>query len=309
MGAGNRSIKKDLSFLQRPEIFHPLSQIDIPPPFRAPAPAAPDANKDTATLHTLLRKGHYQRAAILAAQQLTRLPSSVSSTSPTQILTLFYIRLACLTLLQQTALAAQESKALEDLSSPFYRDGGPGGGGTTPPHLAPWELRVLAVRLQAIGWADWRRGVEGYYELARECRAEWARERARARANKVGARRQARRWRRRLAEVGQLVCHALVDMGDVPAAARFLEAQRRARRGGAANFDARPNDEDEDEDGDDDDDDDGDKGDARDEGDDMGLGAQLALLYLRMGNVQAAANAVAEVEGPASSVVQEGGTE
>ncbi len=82
--------------------------------------------------------------------------------------TFVYTRLACLTLIDATPLAAQEVKALEDLNSAFYLDD------ITGAHLVPWELRVLNVRLQAMGFGDPRRAVMSYYDLAREARSQIA---------------------------------------------------------------------------------------------------------------------------------------
>ncbi|TVY34270.1 hypothetical protein LSUB1_G007716, partial [Lachnellula subtilissima] len=95
------------------------------------------------------------------ASQLLTAPQAPPT--PT-IFSLLYIRFSCLTLCNQTPLAAQEVKCLEDLNSSYYRDDESGI------HLVPWNLRVLAVRLQGMGYADARRGVMGFYELAREAR-------------------------------------------------------------------------------------------------------------------------------------------
>ncbi|KFZ04520.1 hypothetical protein V501_09146, partial [Pseudogymnoascus sp. VKM F-4519 (FW-2642)] len=112
-------------------------------------------------LPTLLSTSRFRAAAVLAANLLT------TATAPTDhptIFALLYVRLASLTLCNATALAAQEVKALEDLNSALYLDP------LTSAHLVPWELRVLAVRLQGIGFNDPRRGVVGYFELARDAR-------------------------------------------------------------------------------------------------------------------------------------------
>ena len=136
--------RRDFSFLLKPEIYHQVSSLNIPPPFRDPArqPAA-----DTPIL-TLLANGHFRAAAIAAAQELTgSSPTTTSSPpiSPTdhaRIFELLYVRLSCLCLIDAVPLAAQEAKALEDLNSVFYAD--PDSG----THLAPWALRILVVRLQ-----------------------------------------------------------------------------------------------------------------------------------------------------------------
>ena len=107
-------------------------------------------------------------------------------------------------------LAAQESKALEDMSSSIYQDPETGA------HLIPWELRVLAVRLQSLGFGDWRRGVMAYYEMAREARAE---------ASRVSET-EAVMWLDRLTDLGLRVGNALVEMGDLEGAVRHLEGLR-----------------------------------------------------------------------------------
>jgi hypothetical protein len=81
-----------------------------------------------------------------------------------RVFTLWHARLAYLMLCGQHGLAAQVSKCLGDLSSSFYRHSVSGA------HVVLWELRVLAVRLQALGFGDWRRGVMGCHEEAEGAR-------------------------------------------------------------------------------------------------------------------------------------------
>ncbi|KAI0376270.1 hypothetical protein F5Y04DRAFT_214239 [Hypomontagnella monticulosa] len=206
---------KDFSFLLRPEIFHQLSPLSVPAPFRnpsrQPAPETP--------IPDLLRNGHFRAAAIAAVQALTSSPVSattaaahppVDPTDHARIFALLYTRLACLCLIDATPLAAQESKALEDLNSAFYLD--PLSGA----HLVPWELRVLGVRLQAIGFGDPRRAVMSYYELAREARMQIAK------AGKAHEHSAAERWKARLVELGVKVGGALIEMDDLAGAAEHL---------------------------------------------------------------------------------------
>ncbi|KAK6958341.1 hypothetical protein Daesc_001140 [Daldinia eschscholtzii] len=206
---------KDFSFLLRPEIYHQLSPLSIPPPFRhpsrQPAPETP--------IPDLLNHGHFRSAAIAAVQALTSSPVSalsaaahppVSPTDHVRIFELLYTRLVCLCLIDATSLAAQESKALEDLNSAFYLDP------LTGAHLVPWELRVLGVRLQAIGFGDPRRAVMSYYELAREARVEIAK------AGKAHDHSTSELWKHRLAELGVKVAGALVEMDDLAGAAEHL---------------------------------------------------------------------------------------
>lgn len=128
--------------------------------------------------------------------------------SAPEIFSLFYTRLACLTLIDGTAYAAEESKALDDLTSPFYRDE------DTHLHLMPWELRVLAVRLQAIGYGEPRRAIPGYYDLARDAREEITKTSGEKRLF----------WKERLEDLGLRVGNALVEIGDLSGAIRHFKS-------------------------------------------------------------------------------------
>ena len=204
---------KDFSFLLRPEIYHPLTPLNVPLAFRnsskQPDPEAP--------LEELLAKGHFRAAAIAAVQELTGsgASGSVDPKDAKRIFSLLYTRLACLTLIDATPLAAQEVKALEDLNNPrLYVDE------TTGEHLVPWELRVLNVRLQALGFGDTRRSVMSYHDLAREARDRIAK----ATARHDNTHREL--WKSRLHELGIKVAGALVEMDDLPGAASHLDSMR-----------------------------------------------------------------------------------
>ena len=196
------------------------------------------------------------------------------------------MRLACLSLLDLN-LAAQESKVLGDVNSEFYHTGTVGvegekgdvdyndgdgekskGGHDERRNILPWELRVLAVRLQAIGYGDARAGVVGYYELAREAREvigmiRRSKQKGHASKGDEGEEEKSSEeeeeaiWHRRLKELGIMVGNALIEMGDLAAAKRHLETL------------APPEDK------------------AAAEKDEM-LSAQLALLSLQMGDIQSA---------------------
>ncbi|KAE9376482.1 hypothetical protein N431DRAFT_181368 [Stipitochalara longipes BDJ] len=217
---------KNFSFLIRPEIYHPLTLLDVPPPFRV-ASLQPDPSTP---LPSLVALGNFRSAAIKAAQLLTS--PDLSPSLPADISTIFsliYTRLSCLTLCGQTALAAQEVKALEDLNSSYYRD-------DEGRHLVSWELRVLAVRLQGMGFNDARRGVMGYYELGREARLNLTSlKKSRTSTLTVGSdgdeekrdvdealEAEIQIWETRLQELGVRVASALVEMDDLEGAARFL---------------------------------------------------------------------------------------
>lgn len=174
-----------------------------------------------------MSSGYFRSAAIKAAQLLTTPLSAESPTSGVdygRIFELVYTRLTCLTLCNQTALAAQEVKALEDLNSSYYRDDVSGA------HLVPWELRVLAVRLQGMGFNDARRGVMGYYDLAREARLTLTSIKKQRAEIKDGEEQRESMddeivlWESRLGQLGICVASALVEMEDLEGATRHLQS-------------------------------------------------------------------------------------
>lgn len=202
--------QKDFSFLLRPEIYHPLTPLNVPAAFRSPSKQP----NPQATPEELLATGHFRAAAIAAVQELTG-AGTVDPRDAKRIFDLLYVRLACLTLIEATPLAAQEVKALEDLSSArTYIDD------ETGEHLVPWELRVLNVRLQAIGFSDPRRAVMSYHDLAREARAEIAKAASRHDNSATET------WKARLHDLGIKVASALIEMDDLTGAAHHLETLR-----------------------------------------------------------------------------------
>lgn len=234
---------KEFPKLLRPEIYHALTHLNTPAPFRSsltqPSPETP--------LERLLATGHFRAAAIAAAQALT---TSTSASDHEAIFSLLYTRLACLTLCGSTALAAQEATALEDLNSSVYRDESTGA------HLVPWELRVLAVRLQSIGFNDPRKGIMGYYDLARQARAELSKVKAKS---DFGDGAERKLWEARLADLGIRVASALMEMEDLEGAAHHLATLSEQ----STNLEAKP------------------------------LNLQRAILWLKIGNVEAAQRCVA----------------
>ncbi|KAH8675014.1 hypothetical protein BGZ61DRAFT_458173 [Ilyonectria robusta] len=204
---------KNFAFLLRPEIYHPLTPLNVPVAFRnspkQPGPEAP--------LEELLANGHFRAAAIAAVQELTGSGASggINPTDSKKIFGLLYTRLACLTLIDSTPLAAQEVKALEDLNDiRTYVDE------ATGEHLVPWELRVLNVRLQALGFGDPRRAVMSYHDLAREARDNIAK----ASAQHDNSAREL--WKARLHDLGIQVAGALIEMDDLTGAAHHLSTLR-----------------------------------------------------------------------------------
>ncbi|PSN66844.1 hypothetical protein BS50DRAFT_573640 [Corynespora cassiicola Philippines] len=191
---------KDFSFLQDAAAYHVLPASNVAPPFLNASSVPPVSSP----VDSLLASGHYRLAAIAAARNI------VQAAAPSDFETLFHllhIRLACLCLISEHALAAQESKVLGDLNSAFYRHP------LTNAHLVPWDLRVLIVRLAALGYGEWRKGVMGYYELARECRENIL---------KVESEEDKKLWRNRLRDCGIRVANVLVEMGDLEGAGRHL---------------------------------------------------------------------------------------
>lgn len=222
------TLGKDLSFLLRHNIFHPLSHVDIPLPLRSEFvvlnPGEP-LSSSLGLLEKLLSEGRFLVAAHFASSILTS--SLISSTDTRLIFSLFYTRLACLELSGNTVLAAQESKALEDLNSTFYYIDPSVDDAEAdkehekphvhfPRHIVPWPLRVLAVRLQSIGFGDSRRSIGGLYEIGLEARREVMKTESSENERKI--------WRERLADLGIRSVNALVEMGDLDAAKRSLEA-------------------------------------------------------------------------------------
>ncbi|KAL3428070.1 tetratricopeptide repeat protein 15 [Phlyctema vagabunda] len=212
-------VTKDFSHLLRPEVYHPLPHLDIPPPFRS-SPQQPEASTP---LEVLLAHGHFRSAAIAAALLLTSNSPPVSSTDYEQIFFLLYTRLSCLILSGNTSFAAQEALALEDLNSAYYRSD------MTGAHLVPWELRILAVRLQGMGFNDARRGVMGYYDLGREARTILSKLKSRHRttsieSEKLSFQREIKLWETRLADLGIRVASALIEMEDLEGAALFMKS-------------------------------------------------------------------------------------
>lgn len=193
------NLSLDVSFLQDPSAYHVL-------PVTAPLPFQHAANVPSvaAPIDSLLISGHYRLAAIAAARNI------VSAAAPTDYPTLFHlvhIRLACLCLISEHALAAQEAKVLGDLNSAFYRHP------LTNVHLVPWNLRLLVVRLTALGYGEWRKGIMGYYELAKECRESIVRTTEES---------EKTLWKKRLRDCGIRVANTLVEMGDLDGAGRHL---------------------------------------------------------------------------------------
>lgn len=198
-----------------------MTPVTVPPPFRnSSKQPPPDSPVDE-----LLGRGHFRAAAIAAVQALTGTGGkpAPASTDYEVIFELLYVRLSCLTLIDATQIAAQEIRALEDVNSAIYVDEISGT------HLVPWDLRVLIVRLQALGFGDPRRAVMSYYDLAREARAQIAT----AMTNHDNSASEV--WKDRLVDLGIKVTGAMVEMDDLSGAAHHL-AGLRSRPDGKLNM-------------------------------------------------------------------------
>ncbi|KAI9726137.1 MAG: hypothetical protein M1828_001810 [Chrysothrix sp. TS-e1954] len=220
--------RNDLTFLVRPQNYQTINPATVlAPPFVAqyPSPETP--------LPELLRKGHHIAAANTAAALLID-PAQASVSDSARIFSLLYARFASLQLCGQTGLAARESRIFGDLSdSHVYRIEQDQDPVTSPwgQHLMPWVMRVMCVRLQAIGFGDWRRGIMQLFEMAREARWEVKRARS-AKAEDQTADRQvsAQVWEERLADLGLSVADALVEVKDFEGAVVHLKSLLTGKR-------------------------------------------------------------------------------
>ena len=78
-------------------------------------------------------------------------------------------------------------------------------------------MRVLAIRLQGIGYGDTKKAIGGYYDLAKEARAE---------IKESSNADEKQSWKDRLEELSYHVANTLVDTGNLSAAVRHLESLR-----------------------------------------------------------------------------------
>ncbi len=219
--------ERDLSFLLDSSIYHALSQVEVPGPFRKPFPPPPNQETSLSTtiqqLNGLLSACDFLRAAQLVGSILVS--GIVRPTDAKSIFRLLEIRYSCLELSGNSLMAAQEAKALEDLSSGFYYDDELGpekevedemSPRKLPQHIMPFSLRLQALRLQSVGFADPRRGISSLYDVGMECREHLS--------SATTTREQRKLWSERLREISVRVVNALIEMGDQDAAARTLES-------------------------------------------------------------------------------------
>lgn len=96
--------------------------------------------------------------------------------------------------------------------------------------MVGWELRVLAVRLQGMGLGDARRGVMGYYDLARDARSALTKLKKRKVAGE-DVDREIELWEGRLADLGIRVASALIEMEDLVGAGMHLKSLKVSEKG------------------------------------------------------------------------------
>ena len=226
---------KDLAYLLDPSIYHPVSQIDVPPPLRKELPSGSPSTLDggLAQIESCLSECHFLRAAHLAGLLLSS--ALILSTDTKTVFRLLSIRYSCLELSGNVLLAAQEAKALEDIGSAFYYTGLPENDQQSveapdnqvmPQHIMPFSLRLQALRLQSIGFSDARRGVSALYDLGTECREHVSAPSISLEERLI--------WTSRLEEVGIRITNALIEMGDLDCARRTLDSIRSSKNKDAA---------------------------------------------------------------------------
>lgn len=172
-------------------------------------------------LDVLVAKCDFLGAASYSATCLTS--GAIQPTDHSSIFRLLATRYSCLELIGQTVLAAQEAKALEDLSSDFYYVAPTVTDATVEAHngirpharhIMPFTLRVQAIRLQNIGFSDPRRGVTALYDLGLEAREQLA--------SPYASAREREEWMKRLRSLSMHVVNALVELGDLDCAQKTL---------------------------------------------------------------------------------------
>lgn len=161
------------------------------------------------SISELLRSGQFRLSATVATERLTSPPTP----PPVELFSLFYIRLASLTLLDAGDLAATESLALGDLSSSVYLDP------ESRDSILPWSLRLIATRLQSLDSSDPHRALTGYYTLADEARKIYVKL-----SPDDGDSRLI--WKARLRDLGIRVANCLVEIGDWDGTKRHLQSLR-----------------------------------------------------------------------------------
>lgn len=153
----------DISHLVNPSCFLPLPIQNPPHPF----PLNPPSN--ITDPYELFKLRFYRHSAEACKQQLIKINTPVSDRiTIKKVFRLWSIRQSSLLMGRLGGIARDEAKCLDDLGSQQYR-AYPSGES-----LVPWNLRLLAIRIQAGG--DNPQGIIEYYTLARESRNATQRE-------------------------------------------------------------------------------------------------------------------------------------
>lgn len=115
---------KDLSFLLEPSIYHPLSQLELPAPFRRTFPTIPSSKtplpQSLSQLDTLLAKCDFLLAAHLAGGILSS--GSIKSTDIKTIFRLLGVRFSCLELTGNALLAVRNLKSTSHLPFVLFQE-------------------------------------------------------------------------------------------------------------------------------------------------------------------------------------------
>lgn len=155
-----------------------------------------------------MASGDFLEAAELASELLV----SLQNPKRPQVLSLFYIRIVCLELLGLRFEAAHEAEVLdlnEERHEGLWRDC------TSQQHVAPWELRALAVRLRAIAGGSWKDAILEYQALTAELRVL----QFKALPEEKGL------WQRRADDIVIRAACASMELGDVAGATRLINTQ------------------------------------------------------------------------------------
>lgn len=156
------------------------------------------------------------RLYLPAASRAQNTLSSLSSAEDyNYIFKLWHIRISCLVLAKLYSVAKEESRQLGDLGADKYRL----KDGTC---IAPWEFRLLLVRVQ--GGGDTQGGLTRYYSLAREARAEAAKTATGEKPDEDDSAIyvSSNVWKQRLRNLGLYVAAMLMGMNDFSTAIDHL---------------------------------------------------------------------------------------
>lgn len=207
-----------LTHLIDPKCFHPLPVYNPPQPFPL-APPADIAND----IEGLYKMHFYRHAAEVAKKKILEISAESLKTSEEAQQLLFQLwiwRQTSLIMARLGTIGREEAKHLEELGSDRYRLP------TTGECIVPWRLRLITIRVQAGG--DSLAGIQKYYNLAREARAEIVRLRKKILAvkedgeNKEVLESQMKIWEKRLRNLGLFTSSMLLGIRDTKSALSLL---------------------------------------------------------------------------------------